>query len=253
MAKKKHIKYSARQATKKNAEDRAYRERMNKRFDFWNKYGKKLLILIGIAAAVILLIIAGINWFVGVDGAIPGLFGKLNGVQSNWIVTNLETSPRTKYYKLGEFDIPAGFTADPGYDARTDDPHKQTFYITADDSASPVRAVYVSGVSRRKADDMANQVKSFGLSLTSSDVKRTNICGQDVVYIYQVIDNDTENNSDKHPRCFSQLSMYQDTVQDSSVLISLSSQIAPQAEVASEDKLLKEAERFLPNLRVKKP
>lgn len=253
MAKRKHVKYSARQAAKKNAEDRAYHDRIRKRIDFWNKYGKKLLILIGVVAVVTLMIIAGINWFVGVDGAIPGLFGKLNGVQSNWIVTNLETSPKTKYYKLGEFDIPSGFTADPNYDARTDDPHKQTFYITADDPASPVRAVYVSGVSKRKAEDMANQVKSYGLSLSSSDVKHANICGRDVVYIYQVIDNDAENKSENHPRCFSQLSMYQDTVKDSSVLMSISSQIAPQADVATEDALLKEAENFLPNLRVTAP
>lgn len=257
MAKKKYD-YRAAQAHKRNQQKIADAKAKAKQKEFFQKYGKQVIIGVVAAIVVIVAIWLGCKWFVGPGGSIPNWFGTLRNVEENWIVTNTGTTRSPKYFKLGEYDAPEGYTLDPDY-AGSSDPLNQFQYYTPNDEASPIESLYVSGVKNTSAADMITNV--LGLYGENGGAKQSTIGGHDVHYAYITMDTtvdqmDEEGNvietAEEDKTGTSMLVMYTDTVQNSSVLVMLSTKEAPLAEVVAEDVLLAEAEKVLPLLTVEK-
>ena len=130
--KKRKSNYAAREAHRKNVEQAKYKAQAAKRKAFWEKY--KRYVIIGVPALIVLII--GI-WLIckatiGPGGSIPNFFGHLRGVEENWIVANQGTDNAPRYYKMGEYNAPEGYTRDPDYNVSSDK-LSQNFYYTADD------------------------------------------------------------------------------------------------------------------------
>ena len=161
-AKKRKHNSTAERAHQKNVERAKYREQAEKRRAFLNKYRR--LFTIGIPAAVILIV--GI-WLIckatiGPGGSIPNFFGNLRGVEDNWIVTNQGTTKAPRYYKMGTFTAPEGYTLDPDYNVSSDSLNR-TFYYTANDENAVIQSVYVAGIKEKSAAEMLETVSGYGL------------------------------------------------------------------------------------------
>lgn len=257
MAKKKYD-YRAVQAHKRNQQKIADAKAKAKQKEFFQKYGKQVIIGVVAAIVVIVAIWLGCKWFVGPGGSIPNWFGTLRNVEENWIVTNTGTTSRPKYFKLGEYNAPEGYTLDPDYNGSSD-PLNQAQYYNANDEAAPVTSLYVSGVKNTSAEDMlASVLVLYG---ENTGAKQATIGGHDVHYAYVSMDTtvdemDEEGNVIETPEenktGTSMLVMYIDTVQNSSILVMLGTDEGPLADIVSEEVLMAEAERVLPLLTIEK-
>lgn len=251
MAKKKHRNYRAEQARRKNAEERAYREKVKTRKAFWQQNGKKITI---VAAAVILalvLIWLGYSFFYGPGGSLPSWGGKLRGVKDNWIVTDLSESGAEKYFKLGEMEAPEGYTLDEEMSTASDE-KVQAFYYRADDPDAAITHIYVSGVPNYTAEAQLERLIDYGYFAQTGGAKQATIDGKDVSYAYFVFDVSMEEGAAEDSNAYASLCMYIDSVKDSCVLMMIDSPRSALADVPAEDVLYAEAEKLLPLLTVEK-
>ena len=257
MAKKRHSNARAQRNRQHNLQQAEYRRQAAKEKAFWQAHGKKILIGTGAAVLAILVIWLGCKFFVGPGGSIPNFFGTLRNVESDWLVTNTGTTSKPKYFKMGEFTAPEGYTQDPEYTVSTDKLN-QTFYFDADDQTAPVKSVYVAGVANKSAEDMINTVVGYGYAASATEAKTATIGGHDVHYAYLVYGNtDTATDTDldgapDYVDGYPSMTMYVDSVQGSCVLMLLNGHSAPLADVATEEAMLAEAEKLLPLLTVEK-
>lgn len=250
MAQKKKIDYAARAAHRKNVENAAYKAKQAKNKALWQKHGK-LITFGGIGAIVlIVLLILVFNWFISFDGHIPVMLGKLNGAGDNWIVTNLGSTNNPSYFKLGEFNVPEGYTVDESTSFATDK-LAQGFYSVADDENAAVKNVYVTGVKNVSGAAQMEKVLGYNMTHSHTEPVTLEIDGKNVIYSYFVYD--TTEKEDPEAEIpeedligYSNITMYVDTVKDSCILISVSSQTdQPILEVPGEDVLYPVAEQFL--------
>ena len=252
---------AARSAHQKNVEQAKYRARAEKRKAFMDKYRRKILIC---AAAAIVLIAGG--WLlckalIGPDGSIPNFFGHLQGVQDNWIVTNLGTSAAPRYYQMGTFTAPEGYTRDPEAGV-SNDALAQTFYYNADDASAPIQTFYVTGVAGKTAAQMADSLIGFGL-YSGEEVKHEGqIGGLNAVWL-QERTNDDENaeaqsedseESEEAPELVighRQMTVYADTGRGGCVMVYLySTPSTPAEDIPSEEDFMAAAESILAHLKV---
>lgn len=254
MAKKKYD-YRAQQAHKRNQQKIADAKAKQKNKEFIEKYGKQ--ILIGVAAAIVLIVAIwlGCKWFVGPGGSIPNWFGTLRNVEADWIIADTSSNSTPKYFKLGEYTAPEGYTLDASASSTGD--LSQAQYYTANDENAAVQTMYVSGVGGVSANEQASTVTLFYPD--NSGVKQATIAGHDVQYVYITSINteyDEQGNVVEVPEeeqvGGSMLAMYVDSVQDSCVLMSLQSAELPKAEIPTEETLLAAAEPLFANLTVEK-
>lgn len=255
MAKKKYD-YRAQAAHKRNLQKIADEKAKQKEKEFIQKYGKQ--ILIGVLAAIVLIVAIwlGCKFFVGPGGSIPNWFGTLRNVEEDWLIANTGTTSKPKYFKLGEYTAPEGYTQDETYGLYEGDLSQHQYY-TANDENAVVQAVYVSGVGGIKAEQQVNNAMIFYPE--TSGAKQATIAGHDVHYVYLVSTNtqyDEEGNVIEIPEeeqtGSSVLAMYTDSVQDSCVLVMLDTAEVAKADIVTEETLLAEAEKFLPLLTVEK-
>lgn len=248
--------YRAQQAHKRNLQKIADEKAKQKEKEFIRKYGKQ--ILIGVLAAIVLIvgIWLGCKWFVGPGGSIPNWFGTLRNVEEDWLIANTGTTSKPRYFKLGEYTAPEGYTMDETYAIYEGDLSQHQYY-TADDESAVVQAVYVSGVGGIKAEQQVNNAMIFYPE--NSGAKQATIAGYDIHYVYLVSTNtqyDEEGNVVELPEeeqtGSAVLAMYADSVQDSCVLVMLDTAEVAKADIVTEETLLAEAEKFLPLLTVEK-
>ena len=255
MAKKKYD-YRAQQAHKRNQQKIADERAKQKEKEFIQKYGKQILIGVLAAIVVIVAIWLGCKFFVGPGGSIPNWFGTLRNVEADWLIANTGTTDKPKYFKLGEYTAPEGYTMDEAYGLYEGDLSQHQYY-TANDENAVVQTVYVSVVGGIKAEQQVNNAMYFYPE--NSGAKQANIAGFDVHYVYLVSNNDqydAEGNVIEMPeeekKGSSVLAMYINSVQDSSVLVMLDTAEVAKADIVTEETLLAEAEKFLPLLSVEK-
>lgn len=257
MAKKKYD-YRAEQARKRNQQKLADKKQAAKEKEFFRKYGKQIIIGVVAAIVVIVAIWLGCKWFVGPGGSIPNWFGTLRNVEEDWLITNTGTTSNPKYFKMGEYTAPEGYTLDADFSGSSD-ALNQAQYYNADDENALVQSVYVCGVRNIAAADQLATVLTYYTE--NSGAKQATIAGHDVHYAYITYDStqttyDDEGNAvevaEEDRTGYSGLCMYIDTVQDSSVLVMLNSKDGPLADVVPEDQLFPEAEKFLSLLTIEK-
>lgn len=257
--KRKKINYAAKEAHRKNVERAKYQEQAKKRKAFLDKYRKQLMI--GIPAAVVLII--GI-WLIckatiGPGGSIPNFFGNLQGVQENWVVTNQGTTNAPRYYKMGEFTAPEGYTLDPEYNISSDKRDK-TFYYTADDENAVIQSIYVAGVKNRSASEMVEMVSGYSMFAEEPTISADPVGGQKgqwmlgIINDEEITEEETEENAEEEAELkigHMQMNLYSESVQNSCVLVFMNSKSAvPAEEIPSKEEFLAEAEKILAHLTV---
>ena len=253
---------AAKQAHQKNLERAKYMEKTARRQAFLNKYRKQLTI--GIPAAVVLILAVWLlcKAFIGPGGSIPNFFGHLQGVQDNWIVSNQGTSSSPRYYKMGTFTVPEGYTLDPEYKA-TSDTLAKTFYCRADDETASVKSFYVAGVQGgRSAAEMADTILGYGLYSGEAARQEGTLGGLNAVWVQGLVSDDENTETDssedteEKPEMtvgHRQMTIYTDSVQGGCVLIYLSSASStPAAEIPSEEDFLAAADHILSHLTIEK-
>ena len=265
-AKKKKYNGAAQRAHQRNVERAMYRAKAEKRQAFMNKYRKHFMI--GIPAAIVLII--GI-WLIckatiGPGGSIPNFFGHLQGVGDDWIVANVGTSSAPRYYKMGTFTTPEGYTLDPEYHIASDDLAK-TAYCKADDAETPVQPIYVAGVTGHTASEMADTVLGYGLYGADAEKHEGTLGGQNAVWLMGKINDDQEaieaanaaaaNGEEvEEPELVighEQMTIYVDSVQGGCILVYLNSTSStPVEEIPSDESFLEAAETILSGLKVEK-
>ena len=257
MAKKKYD-YRAQQAHKRNQQKIADAKAQQKQKEFIDKYGKQILIGVAAAIVVIVAIWLGCKWFVGPGGSIPNWFGTLRNVEENWIIANLNNNDSPRYYKMGEYEAPEGYTKVED-DGLYTDKLVQTQAYVADDENAVVQEMYVAGVRNISAAEQINTV--LGYYTNSSEAKQATIAGFDVHYGYITYDTtpityDDQGNpaevADEDRTGNSGLCMYIDGIKDSCVLVMLYGKEGPLAEVTTMEALEGEMEKFLTKLTIEK-
>lgn len=257
MAKKRRINYRAEQNRKRNLEQAEIRRKQARNKAIWDAHGKQIIIGSVALIVAIILIWLGCKWFVGPGGSLPNFFGNLRTVESDWIVTNLGTTSKPKYFKLGEVTSPEGYTQDTEFSTGTDS-KAQNFYFRADDENAAVQTIYTSGVANKTAAEMLETVLGYGYYVSAGENTTANIGGYDAHYAYFVYgdsttatDTDLDGESD-YVDGYPSLCMYIDSVEDSCVLIMFNGANVALDDVADEATMLAEAEKLLPMLTVEK-
>ena len=222
-------------------------QKLAKRREFYKAH-KKQLIIAAIAAVVAIAVIwLAVDYFYAPGGSMRIFMGKLQGVQENSIIRNLGTTRSPRYYTFGSFDPPAGYTNDPEY-LPSSDKMEQNFYYVADDENAIIQSVYAAGVKNRTGEDMLNTMATSGMYVSMSEPKVLETNGLKLHYIYAVSDPSGENNG-----VFAgNLVMYADTVQDSCILINVSSIRGSEEEIPNEETMIEELKPILAGLKVAK-
>ena len=257
-AKRRKYNTTAMRAHQKNLDRARYRAKAEKRRAFLNRYSRQLII--GITVTVVLAVGAWLlcKALIGPDGSIPNFFGHLQGVQDDWIVANQGTASAPRYYQMGAFSIPEGYTVDPETTMNSD-ALARTFYCNADDAAAPVQTVYVTGVPGKTAAEMAGSLLAFGL-YTEDMQQEGDFGGVKAVWL-QGRTSDDENTETaggeeggEAPELVNghrQMTLYADTARGGCVMMYLNSAYsAPAAEIPPEEDFLAAAERIVSHLTV---
>ncbi len=252
MGKRKKINHRAEQARRRNAERAAQRQKAAQRQAFWAQHKKPIIISAVAAVAAIVLIFLGCKLFIGPGGSIPNFFGTLRGVQDNWIVTNTGTTSSPRYYKMGEYDAPQGYTLDPDYNVSSDKLN-QSLYFNADSQDAVISTIYLSGVKDVSAAEQLDKVLDYGMYQESSGPLSGTLGGHEASYayfLYSTTENAPEDASLEELEGYAGLCVYIDTVQDSCVLVMLNSATASLADAPSQETLLAAAEELVARLTI---
>lgn len=255
---KKKYDYRAQQAHKRNQQKIADAKADAKLKNFFRMHG--LHLVLGILAAIVLIVAIWLvcKWSFGPGGSIPNWFGTLRDVEENWVITNTGSNTRPKYFKLGEVADLEGYTRTDSSNIYGDE-LVQSFTYTADSEDALIRQAYISGVAGTSAADMLTAALSY--YETSSEPKTATINGHEVHYGYLVSevvhthDHETgevlEGMEDETPCSgLAALCIYEDTVQDSSVLVMLQSKESDLTAVPTQEQMEAEMEKFVSLLTV---
>ena len=236
--------YRVIQAEKRNAEKAAQKAREARKREFMQKNGRRILwgcLLVLVLAA---LVVFGIQYFYAPDGSIPVFFGNLRGAEDTWVVSNLGTDKEPRYYKLAEVKTPEGYRVDSEYNASRD-PLTRGRHFIPEDPDSPAGSLHVTGVAGRNAGDMLDIYLGYSMYDGEPEKKEADIGGLHVRYAYIWSRGFADDGSKDENNGFSMLTMYTDTIRDSSVLIAVQSPTVPIGEVPDEETLMREAEKLL--------
>lgn len=260
MAKRKKIKYSAALARRRNEQQARLRAENEQRRDWWNRYKKPVIALVAAAAAVLLIALIVINTVWGPGFSLPVRNGAIAGLQPDWIVTN--TNPRTnanygssnvdaadygsapRYYHLATLSPIAGFTRDEAYDLDARSLNQDLHYI-ADDEGGVISAVYVFGIpNKTAAKHIGDLVSVMSLSEITAEIREASVAGHQstcTVFTYKQEDGVS---------AYRSLCVCIDTPRDACVLAVLNSPVLPMEQLPTDEAMLAEAERILPNLTI---
>ena len=242
--------YAAREAHRKNMERAKAQEQSAKRKAFLKKYRK--LFTFGIPTLVVLVI--GI-WLIikattGPSGSIPNFFGNLQGVQEDWIVTNQGTDSKPRYYKMGTFEKPEGYTRDSGFNVSSDKAD-QTFYYTADDETAVIQSIYVSGVRNKTAREMLDTIVNYSMFYGEPLISEEPIAGHEAKWVLGMLNDDENATEESEPEIgHRQITIYIDSVQNACILALLSTQSTALDEIPSDEEVRAAAEKLLAHLTV---
>jgi len=209
---------------------------------FYQKYKKQIWIGAAAAVAAVLLIALAIDFFYVPAGALRTVMGKVQGVQPNSIVREMDGN----YYEMGKMDPPAGFhPAEFGVEM-TKNEQDQNLYFENEDASSPINNVYVSGVTKRTGTEMLEMLQTSYNYDVQTEPKAADIAGHKVNYMYVQCPTDSNNPTEY----FAALIMYVDTLHDSSVMLRCSSAYLPLEELPAEEEMLSQTEGIFSALKL---
>ncbi len=221
---------------------------------------------------MVILLILGV-WLllkatVGPGGSIPNFFGKLQGVESNWLVSNFGTSSKPRYYKMGTYDAPEGYTLNENMTTGSDE-LEQRFYYDADDPNALVQHFYVCPVEEKSAQEQMDSFMGYSLFYESGELHHENLAGFDSYWISGTVDDNqdedaalssiqntgesTDEEEEKAPLVngHRQMTLYTDASRGSCILLMVTTASdAPAEEIPSEEDLRVEAEKLLQGLKL---
>ena len=172
MAKKHQYRASAAEKKKRAAEAQRRQTKA-----FFEKYSKHLIIA-AIALAVIIAAAVIVSNSLYYKGSLAVKDGKVEGYQENWLVKNMGSLSKPKYFKMGEVDLPQGYKS---MGALVSDKTEQNFFFAAEDPAAPISqyTVLVMKNSNAKADAAVNSDNTNYMN-GEFNVHNAQIAGHDV-------------------------------------------------------------------------
>ena len=229
-----------------------------------------LKLIIGVPVAILLIL--GI-WLllkatVGPGGSIPNFFGKLQGVESNWLVSNFGTGSKPRYYKMGTYDAPEGYTLNESMSSNGSDDLEQRFYYDAVDPDAVVQHFYVCPVEEKTAEVQMDSFKGYKLFYEAGEVQHENVGGFDSYWISGTVDDNQDENAaisamqntgedteeeEKAPLEIGhrQFTLYTDASRKSCILLMvMTASDTPADEIPSEEALRDAAEQLLAGLKL---
>lgn len=227
-------------AARKSASKKAEEKKIARQKAYWEAHRKQILIIAGIAVAAILALALVIDFFYVPAGSIRSFMGQLLDVQENAIIRELND----RYYVLGTMETPAGYApADYGTNMTTDE-NETFFYFEAEEEGKAVNSAYVIGVKNRTAQTMIDSMSIAFNYEVQTENKLAQIGGKDVHYFYS-----KGLQSEETPDVLiANITAYVDTIQGSSILVSLASVEGPADELPSEEEMLADAEGIFASL-----
>lgn len=215
---------------------------------FVKQHRKQVLIAAAAVLTAILMLWLGCKALIGPGGSIPNFFGHLMGAQDSWLIINTAQDGKSpRYQHLADFDVPAGYHLDNF--SVFDDGMQQDFYCVADDEASPVRDVYISGAKNMVAAEYPGILLSYQMHKEATEPGPATIAGIDGYTVCLTFD---ESDTDGEGMGYRSLCMYIQTDKDACISVMISSPTLPMAELPDEAALRAEAETILSGLTLVK-
>lgn len=206
----------------------------------WLKQNRKTAL---IAAAAVIAVIVAATVLAG------ALNDPLRGRQDNWLIIDTAASSKEhRYEHLADFTVPAGYTQGE-YSLYKDDANQQDFFCIADDSASPVQDVYVTGAKGVAAADYPAAVLAYGIHKEAGEPRRLTINGQACSAIYLISD---ESEWSGEGMAIAHMSFYFDAGANACVSATFRSGTMPFEQLPDEATMLAEAETILAGLTLVK-
>ena len=179
-----------------------------------------------IACAVILVVILLLAFW-SPTGAVKSWFGKLMFISENDLVVKIDN----RYYSIGTFTLPDGFTEDTSYTVSSD-ANRYEIKADTDDPSSPLRYFYLTPVASAKVDTI--QATFLGRYDTTTDIQTLASNGHSAQWFSVSYQSDDDNNAS----FVRNICLYLDAARDCKILISLYSQLSVESDIPSDEELL---------------
>lgn len=227
-------------AARKSASKKAEEKKIAQQKAYWEAHKKQILTIAAIAVAAIIVLALVVDYLYVPAGSVRDFMGNLLGVKENAIIRELDE----RYYELGTMDTPAGYApADYGLDM-TNDEKETSFYYEAAEEGKAVSSAFIIGVKNQTAANMIGMMSGAFNYEEQTENKNVEIGGKDVHYFYS-----KGLQSEDAPDVFvATITAYVDTIQDSCILVSLSSVEGALEELPSEEAMLADAEGIFASL-----
>ena len=231
-------------ADRKSASKKAEEKKLAERKAYWDAHKKQILTIAAIVIAAIVVLSMAIDYLYVPSHTIRSFMGNLVDVPENALIREIDG----EYYVFGTMQTPEGFeAAEYGVDMTAD--HNETFYYyETTDETKAVDNVYVIGVKERTAADMVESIAATLAYEDMGELKTATFAGHEVHYFF----GKTIPNSDNMEQYVSNLICYIDSVEDSCVLVSLSTTPDALEALPTEEDMVAECEAIFSALTVNK-
>jgi hypothetical protein len=200
---------------------------------------------LAIVAGVMLLAVVLFFTFYS-DGSLPMVDGVAQR-EDNWIIQDLSSNSRAKYYKLAEYTVPEGYVQDTEAMTSTNE-NRTEFWMRPLDESSPVKYGYVIGV-KQAPEQMAvaghdAMVSYYAGEYDISEIGHAELNGIRAPYFTSLITNQENGEVTK------QLSSYLPAAHNAGVMVSLTVAVNEAHPEMSDEEMLKLAEGLAATLKV---
>ena len=231
-------------AARKSAIKKAEDMKIARQKQYWKDNQKKILTIAAIAVVAIVVLCLAIDYLYVPANTVRSFMGNVVDASANALIREMDG----RYYNMGTVNTPEGYEpADYGMDMTTDK-NETFFYFETTDESKAVDSVYLIGVKDRTAEDMIKSVSAIFNYEVQGENKHATIGGQDVHYYYGV----SMVNEETPDINFATLTCYIDSVNDSCILVSLSTTEGPSDTMPTEEAMLAEAEAIFTNFSINK-
>jgi len=231
-------------AARKSASKKAEEKKIAQQKAYWEAHKKQILTIAAIAVVAIIAMALVIDYLYVPSNSVRDFMGNLIDTKENAIIREIDG----RYYELGTMDQPAGYeAADYGIEMTSDE--KETyFYYEAVEEGKAVDSAYVIGVKERTAAAMLEAISLTFNYEEQTENKQVSIGGHDVHYFYS-----KGMQSEENPDIYAAtITAYIDTIKNSCVLVSLSSEDGTLDTLPTEEAMLAEAEAIFASLTIAK-
>lgn len=229
-------------AARKSASKKAEELKIAQQKAFWEAHKKQILTIAAIAVAAIIVLALVIDFLYVPAYSVRDFMGGMIGAKENAILRNIDG----RYYEFGTMDQPAGYEpADFGADM-TSDAKETSFYYEAAEEGKAVQEVFVIGVKDRTAAAMLEAISATIAYEEQTENKVATIGGHEVHYFYSK----GVQNSETPDILTANITAYVDTVKDSCVLVSLTSETGAIDTLPTEEAMLADAEGIFASLKL---